>query len=111
MDHINQAYNIISTKYPKGLHFIIAGDSNDLKLDNILNISPQLSQVVASPTRLNPPAMLDPIITTLSLFYQKPVCLPPLQSDSGLTKADHLKVVMEPINNINNQPAVKKDKY
>ena len=81
VDHINQAYNIISTKYPKGLHFIIAGDSNDLKLDNILNISPQLSQVVNSPTRLNPPAMLDPIITTLGCYYQTPTIHPPLDPD------------------------------
>ena len=105
VDHINQAYNIISTKYPKGLHFIIAGDSNDLKLDNILNISPQLSQVVNSPTRLNPPAMLDPIITTLGCYYQTPTIHPPLDPDpfSNGSPSDHLIPVMTPINTINNK--------
>ena len=39
LDHISQAFNILSAKYGKGLHFIIAGDTNDLKLDNILNLS------------------------------------------------------------------------
>ena len=39
LDHISQAYNIISAKYGKGLHFIIAGDTNDLKLKSILSLS------------------------------------------------------------------------
>ena len=105
IDHINQAYNILSTKYPKGLHFIIAGDSNDLKLNNILNISPQLSQVVSGPTRLHPPAMLDPIITTLGSYYQAPIIHPPLDPDpdSNGSPSDHLMPVMTPINTINNK--------
>ena len=53
LDHINQAYSIISTKYTKGLHFIIAGDTNDLKLNNILNLSPNMSQMVSGVTRLD----------------------------------------------------------
>ena len=47
LDHINQAYSIISSKYTKGLHFIIAGDTNDLKLNNILNLSPNMCQMVS----------------------------------------------------------------
>ena len=60
LDHINQAFNILSTKYGKGLHFIIAGDTNDLKLDNILNLSHDMRQLVTDVTRLDPPAMLAP---------------------------------------------------
>ena len=30
LDHISLAYNILSAKYQAGLHFIIAGDTNDL---------------------------------------------------------------------------------
>ena len=73
LDHINQAFNVISTKYGHGLHFIIAGDTNDLKLDNIINLSPNTRQHVTGVTRLNPPAMLDPIISTLGLPAS---CLP-----------------------------------
>ena len=40
LDHLNQAFHIISTKYKRGLHFILAADSNDLKFDNILNLCP-----------------------------------------------------------------------
>ena len=78
LDHINQAFHIISTKYTKGLHFILAADSNDLKLDNILNLSSQMRQMVTGFTRLNPPRMLDPIMTTLHVYYQEPVIFPPL---------------------------------
>ena len=53
--------------------------------------------------------MLDPIITTLSIFYQEPVCLPPLDPDPDKNgaPADHMIVHMEPINSINNNPARK----
>ena len=107
LDHISQAFNIISAKYTEGLHFILAGDSNDLKLDNILNLSPYFRQMVTGVTRLNPPKMLDPVITTLSRFYQTPLCLPPLDSDPDCdgTAADHLIVVMRPVDILNNIPA------
>ena len=42
---------------------------------------------------------------TLSKYYQRPVCRPPLKSDSQVTKADHLMVEAEPITAINNVPA------
>ena len=106
LDHINHAFNLISTKYGDGLHFIIAGDTNDLKLDNILNLSHNMKQLVMDVTRLNPPAMLDPIISTLGSYYQRPVCLPPLDPDPGTDgrPSDHLIVMMKPINNLNNKP-------
>ena len=46
LDHISEAYNILSTKYGRGLHFVLAGDTNDLKLEPILNLSPNLVQIV-----------------------------------------------------------------
>ena len=105
LDHINQAFNILSTKYGKGLHFIIAGDTNDLKLDNILNLSHDMRQLVTDVTRLDPPAMLDPIMSTLSLYYQEPVCLTPLDNDPDKNgcPSEHLIVVMRPINCIDNK--------
>jgi hypothetical protein len=44
LDHISDAYNILSTKYDRGLHFVLAGDTNDLNLDSILSLSPSLVQ-------------------------------------------------------------------
>ena len=107
LDHINQAYHTLSAKYKKGLHFILAADSNDLKLTNILNLSSQMHQMVKEVTRLNPPKMLDPIITTLHLYYQKPVVFPPLDPDpdSNGSASDHLIPVMRPINIIDNKSA------
>ena len=106
LDHINQAFHLISTKYGDGLHFIIAGDTNDLKLDNILNLSHNMKQLVVDMTRLNPPALLDPIISTLGCYYQRPACLPPLDPDpdSNGTPSDHLIVLMKPITTLNNKP-------
>ena len=46
LDHISESFNILSKKYGKGLHFVIAGDSNDLKLDSILSLSPKMCQIV-----------------------------------------------------------------
>ena len=46
LDQIAETYHLLSSKYQDGLHFILAGDTNDLKLDPILNLSPNLKQVV-----------------------------------------------------------------
>ena len=98
LDHIAQVYGHLSSKYQKGLHWILSGDTNDLKLDSILMLNSKMCQVVQSPTRLNPPRILDPIITTLSDFYQMPDCLPPLEADQNKGVAsDHLMVVMKPL--------------
>ena len=64
-DHIAKTYHFLMAKYGTGLQFIIAGDTNRLNLKPILNLSPSLKQLVTTPTRLNPDAILDPIITTI----------------------------------------------
>ena len=98
LDHIAQVYGHLSSKYQKGLHWILSGDTNDLKLDSILMLNSKMCQAVQSPTRLNPPRILDPIITTLSDFYQMPDCLSPLEADENKGVAsDHLMVVMKPL--------------
>ena len=113
LDHISQVYGQLCSKYKKGLEWIICGDTNDLKLDSILHLNSSFKQVVQTPTRLNPPRILDPIITTLADFYQLPVCLPPLDADpdSNGKPSDHLMVVMPPISAINNKPARTKKKF
>ena len=112
LDHIAQVYNQVSSKFTNGLHWIICGDTNDLKLDSILDMNKHFKQVVQTPTRLNPPRIIDPIITTLASYYQLPQCLAPLDSDPGSKgkASDHLMVVMEPINVIDNKPARMKKK-
>ena len=107
LDHISQAYSILSSKFPTGLHFILAGDTNDLKLDAILHLNPRMKQMVVGMTRMNPPRMLDPFITTLGCFYQVPEILAPLGADPGTNgkASDHMIPVMRPINAIDNQCA------
>ena len=109
LDHIAEAYHILSTKYGRGLHFIIAGDTNELKLDSILSLSPNLIQVVNKPTRIDSitgsQKMLDPIIMTLSSYYQEPEVLDPLDPDPDKDgkPADHKIVLQKPISVINNK--------
>ena len=105
LDHLSDAYNILNTKYGRGLHFIIAGDTNDLKLDSILSLSPNFVQVVRKWTRMDPPAILDPVIMTLSNLYQEAMCLDPLDADLDKNgkPADHKIVLIKPIDVINNR--------
>ena len=39
-----------------------------MKLDTILNLDTKVKQIVMTPTRLNPDAILAPIMTTLGLY-------------------------------------------
>ena len=105
LDHISDAYNVLKTKYGKGLHYVIAGDTNDLKLDSILSLDSNFAQIVQKWTRMDPPSILDPIIMTLSDYYQEPMCLEPLDSDPDKNgvKSDHRIVLCRAINTINNK--------
>ena len=42
IDHIAQVYNTLKTKYGQGLHWIFAGDTNDLKIGPILGLNANL---------------------------------------------------------------------
>ena len=77
-----------------------------------MELSPLFKQVVSEPTWLNPPAILDKIITTLHTHYQVPEIQPPLDSDPDKTgkPSDHNIVVAEPISEINNNCAREKRK-
>ena len=102
-DHITTTYHSLSVKYGDGLYWIIAGDTNELKLYNILNLNSKFRQVVEKSTRLNPPAILDPIITDLWSYYNSPVCEDSLEADDDSDVAsDHFMVVMSPIDSVSN---------
>ena len=51
LDHISEAYHVLNSKFKKGLHFIIAGDTNHLKLNSILDLNSNLVQIVKQSTR------------------------------------------------------------
>ena len=56
---------------------------------------------------MNPPRILDKVITTLSAYYQAPNILPPLDNDPNKDgrPSDHNIVVMCAISVLNNKPA------
>ena len=110
IDHIAEVYNSLRAKFGHGLHWILAGDTNQMKLVPILRLNKNLKSVVRSPTRNNhtnlaKSSILDNIITDLHNWYQEPKCLPPIEPDSSTGKpSDHLMVIWEPLNVINNIP-------
>ena len=108
-DHIADVYNVLNTKYGKGLYWCIAGDTNQIKLNPILHLSTNLKSVVAEPTRINhknpkKSSILDNIITDLHKWYQKPILLPPIAADPGQGRpSDHLTVVYKPLTPLMNK--------
>ena len=114
VDHIAIVYNTLKAKHGKGLHWIIAGDTSELKLGPILRLNANLASVVKKPTRINhknpsKSTILDNIITDLHKWYQEPKCLPPIDPDNDKGKpSDHQTVVFEPLNVINKIPARQK---
>ncbi len=107
LDHISDVFHMMSSRFANGLYFILCGDSNDLKLDPIISLSPKLKQIVDKPTRGN--ALLDPVITDLHSFYQKPLIEAPLQSDTENGEdSDHKMILVKPLNNIENRIVIEK---
>ena len=104
-DHIAQVYHLLSARYVSGLFWVIAGDKNGFKLDNILSLCPDFKQLVDQPTRLDPPRILDVIITNLSKYYYIPTVEDPLEPDSDMdgSPSDHLMVVLSPKTNFQNK--------
>ena len=105
LDHIAQTFHLLSAKFRDGLYFLICGDKNEMGIQQILNLSPDLKQTVENATRLNPDQVLDVIITDLHKYYQSPVIKDPLEPDPDKAGAasDHLTVVMSPIGSLNDR--------
>ena len=101
IDHISEAYHVLCSQYGSDLKFLICGDFNRLNIKPILNLSPDLRQVVKVPTRRNPDAILDLIITNIPALYESPTTLAPLENDDDEpgVPSDHLIVVMNPLTN------------
>ena len=100
IDHISETFHFLRGKYGSDLNFIFGGDTNEMKLDAILDISSDLKQVVTKPTRKG--KLLDPVFTTLSKFYQAPEIKPPLDNDPDKngSPSDHKIVLIKPISNL-----------
>lgn len=80
LDHISEVYHFLSSKF-KDIFWIFGADKNDLKVDTILHLNPNLRQCVDFPTRQNSSAIIDIVITDLHKYYQTPVCEAPLDVD------------------------------
>ena len=82
-------------KYPSSKFFFI-GDFNDHKPDQILQLSPQLRQIVHHPTYRS--HTLDLCITDAHLLYHPPLIEPPLLPDDPLlaSPSDHSGILLIP---------------
>ena len=90
---MSDTYHSLCAKYKEGTYFLLAADSNQMELTPIISLSPDFKQVVKDFTRMDPPRILDTIVTNLSSFYQAAVCIPPLEVDPDKqgTKSDQLQ--------------------
>ena len=101
LDHISETYHKLCSIYGTDLKFIFSGDFNRLNIKPILNLSRDLAQIVKVPTRANPDAILDLIVTNIPALYQSPETLSPLDVDEGQSgkHSDHLTVLTRPLTN------------
>ena len=103
LDHISEVFHKMSSKY-QNPNWIICADSNDLKLDAILALSPGFKQVVTEPTRILSQKVLDPVITDLYSYYQTAKIEDPLESDhDNGSPSDHMMVLLWPLDTIHNK--------
>ena len=94
-DHIAVNFHVLKMKYPSSKFFFI-GDFNDHKPDQILQLSPQLRQIVHHPTYRS--HTLDLCITDAHLLYHPPLKEPPLLPDDPLlaSPSDHSGILLIP---------------
>ena len=86
--HLMASVHQLNKKYASPL-FLLMGDFNDLKVDEICDAC-DLQQIVNVPTRKN--ATLDLILTNnTNNFYKEPISLP------SIGGSDHLCILYEPI--------------
>ena len=102
-DHIAETYHMLCAKYGDPLDFILAGDVNTWKVEPVLLLNNNFRQLVTQPTRHNPDAVLDVVLTTLGKYYQTPVIEDPLETDDGNAASDHMLVKVLPLNNFQNR--------
>ena len=102
INHIIDTIHLLRAKYDNKINYLIAGDVNRLKIDQILDSYGPLRQIITSATRNS--AILENIITDLHTLYQAPECLPPLQvdEDKAGSDSDHNIVLLPPITVNNN---------
>ena len=87
-DHIAINFHQLKMKH-SGAKFFFLGDFNDHKPDLILQLSPQLRQVVHHPTYGQ--KTLDLCVTDAHPIYHPPILVPPLLPDdpSAASPSDH----------------------
>ena len=104
LDHICEVYHFLSSKFQDS-YWLIGADKNDLKIDAILHLNQNFKQCVDVPTRDNPPAIIDILITDLHMYYQTPISENPLEvdKDKAGSSSDHFMILIEPINAISNK--------
>ena len=94
-DHIAINFHLLKMKH-EAVKFFFLGDFNDHKPDNILQLSPQLRQVVHHPTCGK--NILDLVVTDAHTLYDPPYLEPPLQPNdpSSASPSDHYGNVLVP---------------
>ena len=98
-DHIATNYHLLKMKH-EAIKFFLLGDFNDHKPDVLLQLSPQLRQIVHYPTCGQ--KVLDLCITDAHTLYHPPLLESPLQPDdpSSASPSDHAGIILLPRSNL-----------
>ena len=75
IEHIIDTIHFLRAQYDNQINFLIGGDFNRLKIDDILDCYGALKQVCSVPTRSS--AILEIVLTDLHTLYHPPTTLPP----------------------------------
>ena len=108
IEHIIDTIHFLRAQYDNQINFLIGGDFNRLKIDDILDCYGALKQVCSVPTRSS--AILEIVLTDLHTLYHPPTTLPPLQVDADKIgkDSDHNIVLFAPKKNLKFKKSWKK---
>ena len=95
IDHIALTYHELKVSHPESMA-IVAGDRNDIKIDDLLSISHNFQQIVDKPTRKG--RILDVVVTDMAHVFQPVVLLRSIGIDEGKSGVpyDHSGVLVRP---------------
>ena len=96
VDHIIHTIHYIRSKYNNEVNFLLAGDFNQVGVQDILDSYGALHQVCKVPTRKG--ASLQLVLTDLHILMHPPTAQLPIQKDEGAkgVDGDHQALILSP---------------
>ena len=103
IEHMSSVLQDLLLDHP-GAAVIISGDRNDLSIERLLSVDPNLRQIVKHFTHGT--KILDVILTNIGMFYNEPIIVDPVPVDNPANgvPSDHRGVIVNPIVDASHPP-------